>query len=215
MNDNHYLEKTLMRGWTFLTGDVSFTDYGGSWYRMVGDGLYHVIELTNMVDACGNDADYTYHVRLVEVDVQSQDVDRLLNSFGWQPENLVIDDTMIVEMAVSYGSSIHLWDATANSYRHLLAAAKRDSKDTVADSRLHLQRLQRPVNRLGSTALEMARGDFTSGMVRGIAKQDKTARLIGKIHGATDDDMDAVDPVDADFSLVHPDEYQDIIDRMG
>ena len=213
---DHYLEKSLMTGWAFLTGDVNYKDYGGKWYRQVGDGLYHVIELINMVDAFGDDVDFTYMVTLQEIDVESQNVREIMDQYGITPADTDdMDADAITCIILDAGRYIPLLDVSGGNYRLLLRHAKQESRRIASDHNLHLSLLQRPVNAIGSTALEYSQGDFKSAMIRGIAKGDSTARLLGRIHGATNDDMDAVESDAADFSMVHPCEYRDIIDRVG
>ena len=48
---NDYAEQSTMAGWKFLTGDFNWQQYGGSWYRAVGERQYQVIELINLKDA--------------------------------------------------------------------------------------------------------------------------------------------------------------------
>ena len=191
MKSDHYLERSLMAGWQFLTGDVNFADYSGKWYRQIGDEVYHVIELVNMIDACGSDASYTYSVSLQEIDLSIVDIDAALSCCGWISDDCQ-DDTMIVDSVSCYGSYAPMGQYDGNNYRKLLADAKRESRLLTDDSAYHNAQLCRPVNRLGSTALEFSRGDFTSAMIRGIASGDKSARIIAKIHGANEEDIDTI-----------------------
>ena len=45
--------------------------------------------------------------------------------------------------------------------------------------------LEKPVNRIGSSAREFMTGDFTSAMQRGCESGDPSARLMAKMHGAS------------------------------
>lgn len=58
-----------MAKFKFLIGDVNYAEYGGKWWRRVGDRRFHVMELINMKEACGDDVDYTYNVSLSEIDL--------------------------------------------------------------------------------------------------------------------------------------------------
>ena len=78
-----YLENSLMAGWQFLTGDVHFMDYGGKWYRLINDVTYHIVELINLVDACGRDAQTTYAVELVEINLDTAPIEQALGCCGW------------------------------------------------------------------------------------------------------------------------------------
>jgi hypothetical protein len=52
------------------------------------------------------------------------------------------------------------------------------------------------VNKIGSTAAEFMRGDFTSAMVRGCEAGDANARLMAKMHGASPEATNDVRPDD-------------------
>lgn len=203
MTDN-YLEKTVMAGWQFLTGDVDFMTYGGKWVRQTGDSTYHVIKLVNMLDATGDDTIPVYSVELAEVDLNIAPIERALSCCGWTLTD--VDETeppLIVEAVSSYGCYAPMGNWAGNNYRQLLADAKRESRMLTDDSRYHYTRMNRPVNRLGSTACEYAHGDFTSAMIRGIASGDVGARIIGKVHGLKESDLDdiASEPMNRQLSF--------------
>jgi hypothetical protein len=67
----------------FLMGDVDYCQYGGKWYRKVGRGRYHIMELMNWEEAIGTDAENigaTYNLSLQEVDVLATPYDRIANA---------------------------------------------------------------------------------------------------------------------------------------
>jgi len=64
-----YAEQGVMVGWKFLTGDINWQQYSGSWYRRLEDRQYQVIELINLKDAMGDDANVTYSISLRYVDL--------------------------------------------------------------------------------------------------------------------------------------------------
>ena len=161
--------------WKFLIGDVNWQDYGGTWYRHVANRHYHVVELINLRDAMGEEAEVTYSVSLKSVNLDEVPRARL--------DAAIMGD----------------WDGDA--YRPLIVAAKRESNRLISDKKYVESQMSRPVNRLGSTAREFASGDMQSALVRGIAKGDKIARIIGKVHGMRVEDIDSIGPEYADFTL--------------
>lgn len=192
----------------WLSGDLNWQDYGGKWIRQVGEHRYHVIELTNMPDACGKDATYTYDVCLSEIDLDALSTEAkqsALSSWGietnaglyqrddsvWSPVDDYEPERALVEMLHSYGAKAPLWQDGGNAYAPLLAAARRESR-ALDEPAAHAKAMQRRVNRLGSTAQEFMRGDLQSALLRGLAEGSKEARLIGKMHGLKDEDMESV-----------------------
>jgi len=183
-----------MAGWQFLTGDVKFTEYGGSWFRGIAPDVYHVIELGNWEDWIGQDAEGgpTYNVSLKEIDLSVIDPSAAMASWGMPPDSQW-DKRAIVDACASYGNYAPLGDWNGNNYRQLLRTAKRESKRLERDARYREDRLMRPVNKIGSTALEFAQGDFVSGMLRSIASGSQEARIVGKIYGLSDSDLDTIE----------------------
>jgi len=45
--------KPVMKNFEFLSGDLDWKDYGGKWYRHIGDDAYYLIEFINWPDATG------------------------------------------------------------------------------------------------------------------------------------------------------------------
>ena len=187
-----YLVNSVMRGWQFLTGDVDYMTYGEKWYRQVGDTVYHVIELVNMHDATGETEQPVYHVNLQQIDLSIADLDSALSCCGWIKDD-VTDPRMLVDAVSSYGQYAPMGgNYDGNNYRKLLAEAKRESKRLTRDDDYHAQRLARPVNQLGSTACEFAQGDMMSAIIRGIASGDRSARIVGKMHGLKEEELDDI-----------------------
>ena len=65
------------RGWKFMTGDVNWEDYGGTWGKNVCRQRQWVfVVMTNMEDACGREHDpaqkYLAEICYVDLDVLSQ-----------------------------------------------------------------------------------------------------------------------------------------------
>jgi hypothetical protein len=183
-------------GFRFLTGDVNFTDYGGKWYREIpgtNSLRFHVIELLNWEEAIGRDAEggSTYNVDLSEVDLGALSEDTLrsaMDSYGaemWEPgigaDHAKRQLLMLVECCHGYGCKAPLSSEDGNNWRTLMRDAVRESR-ALDDPKAHARAMAKPVNKIGSTAHEMMRNDFTSAMVRGVESGDPAATLLAKIY---------------------------------
>lgn len=193
-----------MKNFRFLTGDVNYTTYGGKWYRKIDSNdsiVYHVIELINMIEATGEEDQDTYNVSLQEIDLSTCDIASALKCCSYENESN-LSELIIVESISSYGSWAPMGSWEGNNYKILLQKARAESH-SLDNYDYHEKQLERPVNQLGSTAREYASGDFTSAMIRGIANGDKSACIVGKIHGLNNDDIEKIknDNNLKDFSL--------------
>ena len=119
---NDYAEQSTMAGWKFLTGDFNWQQYGGSWYRAVGERQYQVIELINLKDAMGEDAEVTYGVSLkyVDLDEISQKNIEAAVSCCCSRDDLELTDEILVEVLCSYGLFAPMGNWAGNAYRSLL-----------------------------------------------------------------------------------------------
>lgn len=198
----------------FLTGDVNWVDYGGKFWRKVGAGRYHIIELVNWVDACGEheaaEVGSTYNVCLSEVDVLAASDEQKTSaarSWGWTLEDvreqqtgeawgmtspMENPDLMWAEILHSYGARAPLWQENGNNYQKLMRAARLESRD-LDDPKTHEAAMNRPVNRLGSTAREFMQNDTASAMVRGVREGSEQAKLIAKMYGVPDKTIEATE----------------------
>jgi len=200
----------MSRKWEFLIGDINWQAHGGSWCRHVANRHYHVVELINLRDAMGEEAEVTYSVSLKSVnldEVPRAGLDAAISCMGLNDATFARlfegDDADIgyVEALASFGLFAPMGDWDGNAYRPLIAAAKRESNRLISDREYVESQMSRPINRLGSTAKEYATGDTQSALIRGIAKGDKMAYIIGKIQGLKTEEMDSIGPEYADFTL--------------
>lgn len=178
----------------FLTGDINFTLYGGKWYRKVSGTCYHVIELINMWEATGEEDQNKYHVSLAEIELQNiptHEIESAWASCGWDESRKPENALQVVEAVHDYGCYAPMGNYNGNNYKNLLKQAKEESY-LLDNSDYHSQQLNRPVNMLGSTALEYSQGDFQSAMLRGIFSGNVAARIVGKMHGLKEDDLNTL-----------------------
>jgi len=160
-----------------LSGDVNFVDYGGTWYRRVGKRRYHVMELLNWEEACGEryHGDL-YNVSLSEVDLMSLPPSALksaLDCVGCEEDEP--SDLMLVDACFSYGAKAPLGEFNSNNYRALMTEARALSAE-LDDPVSHAEAMARPVNAMGASALSFMQGDVwgrAPGAVRMAVKMKK------------------------------------------
>lgn len=158
------------------SGDIDVLGYGGVFMRHVGDRRYHAIRFDNMHEATGEEDQPKYHGSLVEVDLDNADLDGARSCCG------VEDDAGDLELAfavVYYGGYAPLSDEAGNNGNRIIRNLKRESREIEGDSDRYEELMERPVNALGSTAREFARGDFQSAIDRGLRSGNEAAGIMG------------------------------------
>ena len=171
------------RGWRELSGDVNWEDYGGQWGRqdLNNPDHFYVIKHDNLVDAMGEreveESGLDTHISTVYlVDLAATSAEQVQSAMDCC--GLDFDDWMtppsdddrkwaIVDCLVSYGAAAPMGEHS-HPYRADVAraAARREVEEYLADSDKRESALDRPVNRIGSTAREYAAGDMDSAMDR-------------------------------------------------
>lgn len=186
----------------FLTGDMDWEEYGGSWYRKI-DHRFHVVKVFNWEEAVGeaeaSEIDGTHHIDLVEVDTNDEErIKSALECCGYYADedgNIVADsgdmlaelkdeDTwrlVVCESMVAYGSYAHIRDFSGSNLHEMFATMVVESNQMVDDAEAYENRMNRPVNAIGSTAREMQRGDINSAILRGLSTGDKNAELMARM----------------------------------
>jgi hypothetical protein len=197
-----------MRGWTDIGSDVSWDDYGGKWARRAHDGSWYVIEFTNMYDACGEgeckrdgQAQYVCEVSRVDLaDLNAEQIASALRCVGLrQNAGYIYGDggdeiacqatdakrfeCVLVEACASYGCKQPL-DSFSGDMRpaNVRADARRAAETLMRDASALEAELDRPVNRMGSTAREYARGEILPALGR-MADDNPTKQIMGKMIG--------------------------------
>lgn len=146
----------------FLTGDINFTTYGGSWVsRAFNNGefdYYLVIELRNCREDSGKETGATYEVSLsvVSPDRAGEHLAEAFES-GGLPEELRGNKYVEVEALYTYGISVRVWHGEGNNWRKLVTAAHRQA--LFVNSFLGFY-LDEPVNRIGNTGWDFLAGDI-------------------------------------------------------
>ena len=202
----------------WLSGDVNYADYGGKWIRCAKLRLHHVIELTNMDDACSRDnvGHPTYVVELSAVDLDEilrSTVMSALKSCEWElkafspvtllPATVVNEadgavvanaqqaERCIVEALHSYGAKAPLGHWSGNAYETLLSQAKAESKQLNAPF-LYEERMCQPMNAIGTTAREAMQDDFDSAMQRSLTPSAQLTTVKLRSSGARRDSTDPI-----------------------
>ncbi len=173
-----------MSKWTY-SGDVNWNDYGGKWFRHTTGKQYQVIEFTNMNEACERDNDghdpYVVELSLVDLDVISTEQQKsALRSCG-PGDDTEITEPWIALLCYEYGCRAPLESWSGGNAHKMLRAARALAHLLAKDSRELAERMDRPVNAIGSTAAEYMTGDMLSGILRGVAEGDPKAELMLKI----------------------------------
>lgn len=183
-----------MSKFKWLTGDTSFPDYGGKFYRKIDKRRYHIIELFDMVDACGKECeDQPWNVQLGEVDIDALPKE-LLNSAikSWGAEDESLSELVLVECIFSYGSYAPLGQWNGKNYKKLMKEARQESY-ALDDPAKYACKMAGTVNKIGSTPREFMIGDFQSAMIRGIGAGDTGAKIMGKMHGFSEETIQKIE----------------------
>jgi hypothetical protein len=175
------------------SGDVNRADYGGTDMRQIGPRLFQFIELLNMDEACGrdNEGQPRYVVELSHVDLAAlapDTIKRAIESCGYtdMPANTdaLTRDMADAEACKSYGAAAPLGSWSGNNWHKLLREARREALTLARDAAALADRMERPVNALGSTAAEYMRGDLESATARGVQAGDPRAMIVAKMRDA-------------------------------
>lgn len=156
----------LGKAWTDIGSDVNWSEYGGRWARHIEGTRYHVIRFENCEE--WGDGATGYHCDLQEVTIDNPQLDAAYRCNGLDLEEMNERqepgrEWSKVEALSSYGAHSPLWqEASANSWA-LLRAAKRESRLLQLDSGEYEDRMDRPVNAIGTSARNFGLGIiFTS-----------------------------------------------------
>lgn len=168
-----------------------YMDVGGKWLRKVAHHRYHMIEMDDVTDH--RDFEFNYIVDLSEIDldmVSEKNLGSAKQYCGY--EEIDLDNPEIIaEMLHSYGLKAPIKDWTGNNWHKMFREARKLSYE-LNDHQKHEEMMNRPVNKIGSTAREFMQGDFRSGMIRGISEGDTAANIMGKMHGMSDEAMNKI-----------------------
>lgn len=192
------------KGWTDIGSDISWDEYGGRWARKGAGRTYYVIDFTNMYEACGREAEedgaskYVCEVRLIDLDdIDAKSIKSALDSCSLTIDgDEIVDctgsvlakrgedrfDLVLAEACNGYGAYAPIDSAEGMSHPvNVRGKARRIAEIYMRDERAREVAMDRPVNRIGSTAREYMRGDIDSALNRGPFDMGKN--IMRKIHG--------------------------------
>jgi hypothetical protein len=191
-----------MRGWIQLCSDVNWIDYHGMWAKKASDGSWYVLRWNNLVDSGGSEfADTPFECSVYRLDLAelpAKERESALKSCGLveTSEGLMVDwsfdliepnrsEVMIVECCIQYGLGAPLETFTGSKHAtRIRANARRYAETCMKDTALLQERLDRPVNAIGSTAAEYGRGDVMTALYEDRPTQEPmTIGLLRKLHG--------------------------------
>ena len=162
---------------SFLTGDMDFTTYGGKWISTRQNNgefdYFFVVELLNWRETVGEREapPETYNVSLSVVSPQEarDKVGAALDCCGISAAMLETAtrngyrDHALVEALYSYGVHTPVWSKDGNNWRALFREARQEADSAATLFGFYLDR---PVNRIGTTGWEALRGDLTAALDR-------------------------------------------------
>ena len=112
-------------GFKFLTGDINFIEYGGTWYKTDDNETYTIIELINMEDQTTN-YPFKYLLSLDTVyldnDLEDRHLVSALESSGYDKPAYyhTIPDITKVECLHSAGYHDHIYDISGNNITQMI-----------------------------------------------------------------------------------------------
>ena len=168
-----------MSKWRVLRDDDDLLEV-----KHLGGRKYLFLEVINLEEHTGEGKFYV-EVSCVDLDeIPPQGIEEALRSCGAEEED--ISNLGVAEYCHGYGYKAVLGGEDAGGAVVARRAGRRIAKEAVEDLD---EAMERPVNKLGSTAAEMMRGDFMSALGRGCAEGQPSARLVAKMYGADPDEV--------------------------
>jgi hypothetical protein len=183
-------------GWKWLTGDASWEDHGGQWVkRLKGTKRYFVIRFDSYKDD-SKELRYCCDVMSVNIAMTHEQKQQILKCYGHRlvaqhdeqgqilgyaiesesgdvlagcvaQADLDVQALILVECAVGYGAyAPHHSFESSHRPLNLRAQGRRAAEALMRDEADLERSLARPVNAIGSTALEYERGDIMAALTR-------------------------------------------------
>jgi hypothetical protein len=162
-------------GWTDLCSDINWEDIHGMWGKKGPDLAWYIIKFTNMVDACGERAckemGVRYEAQVLRVDWRAVPIEerkQALNCIGNDSDPLEVkSEEELVYALVSYGLASPMAEFSAWNYpARVRKQAYLEAESLMKDYDRREELLDRPVNRIGTTAREFGSGDIMAGLRR-------------------------------------------------
>ena len=189
------------KGWLDVGSDVSWEDYGGQWGKRASEGVWFFVKFENMLEYMsegelkqgGHDV---YYAQVKQVDLREvpvSEVESAMKSCG--PDDLEryeveIHEAIHATACADYGIYAPLDQFEGKRAAVVRAEAFRAAEEYMVDADSLESALDKPVNKIGSTARDFRMGDCLAGLKRytdSIAGSgdapDATKNLMLKMYG--------------------------------
>lgn len=195
-------------------GDI---DYSGGFHRRISPREYQFIELTNLKEACGDDAQHTYLVELRYLDIDQIPNEQIVSALrccgqedeaaqyiGKDKEKM---DDIIAECCFSYGAYGPIWSLESNSSANCIRGAKHEAKKFLNRDAID-RALDKPVNKIGLTGREYMKGDIDSAIRRAKGPEGNLMRKLHGIQTAPIIQLKHSDILKCKFVIMVPEHYR-------
>jgi len=187
-----------MKDWTFLTGDVNWQEYGATWCLQKGRAWW-VLRFSNKAEWGDGAQGYCCEVLRVLLDDTAVESKRDALSFVGMSEDdfqeLCFEDPKqselcLLDALVSYGVYAPMDSCESNYPNRARAQARRQADFIMSNDPERKRLLNRSVNKIGTTAREMGKGDLLAGLKRSADKVfkgesvSKEKSILLKMYGA-------------------------------
>ena len=167
--------------------------------RKVGDRQYQVIEVLDLYEWMGErDTDesgdrWSGDLSFIDInEVPEKKMESAKRSCGWDNMDMHHDES-IVEMLHSYGCKAPIGDCRDTTERKCKHSMRHEAMEALTDLE---DRLEKTVNKIGSTAREFMQGNIMGGLRRSVEAGQPEARLMAKMYGVDEYAIDDVRPDD-------------------
>ncbi len=173
---NAHGSQDMSGGWTFLTGDINWEDYGAKWAKKAADGTWFVVSFTNWEDAVGerefaeggHDKYIAEVLQVAPAELSEKQIRSALNSSGIdlaeiEPEHR---ELALLDAIVGCGTYAPIESFEGKRADSVRAAARRAADNLMRSPELLEAALDKPVNKIGTTAREFRSGDVMAGLTR-------------------------------------------------
>ena len=223
-----------MPGWTMLSGDRDWSGVRAMWYKKAPDGTYFVVIFENMREydegavERGEWDEFNAEVKSLNLqDLDPRELKSALDSCGWRwdPDGIIRndydneplvndkDESLIValDVCLRYGLGCPLWSDTATGHPlRLRAAARREAESLMNDPDALDELLDRPVNKIGSTAREFGAGNIQAAFdrIRATEDPDPARQLAARLQGGTITTVRQATLLKCPFTIMVPEHYR-------
>jgi hypothetical protein len=167
--------------------------------RQVGKGKYQVIEVIDLHEhisereATENGGRFSGALSFIDLNaVPETELDKACVFCGLEREKGT-SDLALVEALQDYGCKAPIGSCSETTEAKCKKAMRQEAKEALENL---TERLNKPVNAIGSTASEYMRGDIMSALQRGVEAGEPGARVMAKMYGNAPHVIDDTRPED-------------------